>query len=167
MGVEDHKKHARGPANCAVITVSTTRTKRDDISGKTIIGILESAGHTVIFYDIIKDDVSLISSTLEHALEKEGVQAVIINGGTGVGQKDVTFEAVSTFFEKELIGFGEIFRNLSYQEIGSAAILSRAVAGSYKGKIIFCLPGSTNACKLAMQKLIVPELGHIVYELNR
>jgi molybdenum cofactor biosynthesis protein B len=167
MGVEDHKKHAHGPVNCAVITVSTTRTKKDDISGKTIISILESGGHTVIFYDVIKDDVSLISQALDHSLEKEGIRAVVINGGTGIGQKDVTVEAVTPYLEKELVGFGEIFRNLSYQEIGSAAILSRAVAGAHKGKIIFCLPGSTNACKLAMQKLIVPELGHIVYELNR
>ena len=167
MGVEEHKKHAHGPVNCAVITVSTTRTKKDDISGKTIIGILETQGHTVIFYDVIKDDVSLISGALEHSLQKEGVQALIINGGTGISQKDVTIEAVKPYLEKELMGFGELFRSLSYQEIGSAAILSRAVAGAHKGKIIFCLPGSTNACKLAMQMLIVPELGHMVYELNR
>lgn len=167
MGVEEHKKHAHGPVTCAVITVSTTRTKKDDISGRTIIGILESAEHIVLFYDLIKDDVSLISSKLGHALENEGVQAVIINGGTGVGQKDVTIEAVSPYIEKELVGFGEIFRNLSYVEIGSAAILSRAIAGACKGKMIFCLPGSTNACKLAMNKLIVPELAHIIYELNR
>jgi molybdenum cofactor biosynthesis protein B len=167
LGVEEHKKHAHGPVNCAVITVSTTRTKDNDISGKTIIGILETKGHTVLFYDLIKDDISLISSSLEHALEKEGVQAVIINGGTGIGEKDVTIEAIESFLEKELVGFGEIFRYLSFKEIGSAAILSRATCGTYMGKVIFCLPGSTNACKLAMQRLIVPELGHIVYELNR
>jgi molybdenum cofactor biosynthesis protein B len=167
LGIEEHKKHAHGPVNCAVITVSTTRTKDNDISGKTIIGILESGGHTVLFYDLVKDDMTQITSSMEHALDKEGVQAVIINGGTGIGKKDVTIEAIEPFLEKELVGFGEMFRYLSYKEVGSPAILSRAGAGSYMGKIIFCLPGSTNACKLAMQKLIVPELGHIVYELNR
>ncbi len=167
MGYEEHKKHAHGPVNCAVITVSTTRTKDNDISGKSIIGFLEGNGHTVLYYEVVKDDKSKISWSLEHNLKEEGVQAIIINGGTGIGKKDVTIEAVSPYLEKKLVGFGEIFRYLSFKEINSPAILSRAIAGVSKGKIVFCLPGSTNACKLAMEQLIVPELGHIVYELKK
>lgn len=167
MGVLEHKKHAHGSVNCAVITVSSTRSKENDVSGKTIINLLEGNGHTVLYYDVIKDDITAIKASLDHNLNEQGVQAIILNGGTGIGKKDVTIEAVESFFEKELVGFGEIFRTLSYKEIGSAAMLSRASAAVALGKIIFCLPGSTNACKLAMEKLIVPELGHIVYELNR
>jgi molybdenum cofactor biosynthesis protein B len=167
LGYKEHKKHAHGPVNCAVITVSTTRTKDNDISGKNIIGFLEGNGHIVLYYDIIKDDVSKISQSLEHSLTEEGVQAIIINGGTGIGEKDVTVEAVTPYLEKELVGFGELFRYLSFKEINSPAILSRAIAGVAKGKIVFCLPGSTNACKMAMEKLIIPELGHIVYELEK
>jgi molybdenum cofactor biosynthesis protein B len=167
MGVEEHKKLAYKSVNCAVITVSTTRTKENDVSGKTIISLLEGNGHTVLYYDVISDDMSLISQSLEHAIEKEGVQAVILNGGTGIGKSDVTIEALKPLLEKELVGFGELFRYLSYKEVGSPSILSRAIAGVSKGKIIFCLPGSTNACKLAMEKLILPELGHMVYELSK
>lgn len=167
MGYEEHKKHAHAHVNCAVITVSTTRTKDNDVSGKGIIGFLEGNGHTVLYYDIVKDDVSKISWSLAHALNEEGIAAVIINGGTGIGKMDVTVEAVAPFLEKELVGFGELFRYLSFKEIKSPAILSRAIAGVSKGKIVFCLPGSTNACKMAMEQLIIPELGHIVYELNR
>jgi molybdenum cofactor biosynthesis protein B len=167
IGVEEHKKHAHKSVNCAVITVSTTRNKESDVSGKTIISLLEGNGHTVLYYDLISDDKSLILQSLEHTIEKEGVQAVVLNGGTGIGKTDITIEALKPILEKELVGFGELFRYLSYKEVGSPAILSRAVAGVSKGKIIFCLPGSTNACKLAMEKLILPELGHIVYELSK
>jgi molybdenum cofactor biosynthesis protein B len=165
--VEEHKKHAHKSVNCAVITVSTTRTKENDVSGKTIISLLEGNGHTVLYYDVVSDDISLILQSLEHSIEKEGIQAVVLNGGTGIGKSDVTTEALKPLLEKELVGFGELFRYLSYKEVGSPAILSRAIAGVSKGKIIFCLPGSTNACKLAMEKLILPELGHIVYELSK
>jgi molybdenum cofactor biosynthesis protein B len=167
LGVLEHKKHAHGSVNCAVITVSSTRSKENDVSGKTIISLLEGNGHTVLYYDVVKDDISAIQSSLDHNLKEQGVEAIILNGGTGIGKKDVTMEAVESFLEKELVGFGEIFRYLSYKEIGSAAILSRATAGVAMEKIIFCLPGSTNACKLAMEKLIIPELGHMVYELSK
>jgi molybdenum cofactor biosynthesis protein B len=165
--VEEHKKHAYKSVNCAVITVSTTRTKADDGSGKAIISLLEGNGHTVFYYDVISDNKSLILQSLEHVIEEEGVQAIILNGGTGIGKADVTIETLKPILEKELVGFGELFRYLSYKEVGSPSILSRATAGVSKGKIIFCLPGSTNACKLAMEKLILPELGHMVYELSK
>ena len=140
MGVEEHKKHAHKSVNCGVITVSTTRTKENDVSGKTIISLLEGNGHTVLYYDVIPDDISLITSSLEHVQENVGVSAVILNGGTGIGKSDVTIEALRPLLEKKLVGFGELFRDLSYKEVGSPAILSRAVAGVSKGKIIFCLP---------------------------
>ncbi len=167
MGIEEHKKHAHKSVNCGIITVSTTRTKENDVSGKTIINLLEGNGHTVLYYDVIPDDISSITSSLEHAQENEGISAVIINGGTGIGKSDVTIEALKPLMEKKLVGFGELFRYLSYKEVGSPAILSRAIAGVSKGRMIFCLPGSTNACKLAMENLILPELGHIVYELSK
>jgi molybdenum cofactor biosynthesis protein B len=167
LGYKEHKEHAHGTVNCAVITVSTTRTKDNDISGKSIIGFLEGSSHTVLYYEVVKDDISKITMALEHNLNEEGVQAIIFNGGTGIGKKDVTIEAVSSYLEKELIGFGELFRYLSFKEIKSPAILSRAIAGVSRGKVVFCLPGSTNACKMAMKQLIIPELGHIMYELEK
>jgi molybdenum cofactor biosynthesis protein B len=167
LGYKEHKEHAQEFVNVGIITVSTTRTKDDDISGKTIITQLESKGHTIVYYDIVKDDILQVRGAIEHALEKQGLDAVILNGGTGVSKKDMTIEAVEPFIEKELVGFGEIFRYLSYKEIGSPAVLSRTVAGVSEGRIIICLPGSTNACSLAMEKLVLPELGHMVYEAGR
>ena len=167
MGFEEHKKHAHGPVNCAIITVTSTRSKEDDLSGKAIMALLEAKGHTVAGYNIIKDDIPMIQAQVEGSLNDRGMEAIIINGGTGIGSKDVTIEAVKPFLEKELVGFGELFRHLSYKEIGSPAIMSRALAGVAKGKIIICLPGSTNACKLAMENLILPELGHMVHEIGK
>jgi molybdenum cofactor biosynthesis protein B len=167
MGFEEHKKHAHGPVTCAVITVSSTRNRENDTSGKSIISLLESKGHTMANYAIIKDDMAMIGTEVEKNLSSQNVQAIIINGGTGIGGKDVTIEAVKSFLDKELVGFGELFRHLSYKEIGSPAIMSRALAGVASGKIIICLPGSTNACKLAMENLILPELGHMVHEIGK
>jgi molybdenum cofactor biosynthesis protein B len=121
----------------------------------------------VVHYSLVKDDISEIRKALEDIMENRNIQAIILNGGTGISKKDVSIEAVKPFLKKELVGFGELFRYLSYKEIGSPAILSRAIAGVAKGKIIICLPGSTNACKLAMENLILPELGHMVYEVGR
>ena len=167
MGFEEHKKHAHGPVGCAVITVSSTRSQEDDTSGKAIMSLLESKGHTVTNYAITKDDKAMIGVEVENNLSKRNVQAIIINGGTGIGGKDVTIEAIKPFLEKELVGFGELFRYLSYKEIGSPAIMSRALAGVASGKVIICLPGSTNACTLAMENLILPELGHMVHEIGK
>jgi len=167
MGFEEHKKHAHGPVNCAVITVSSTRSQEDDISGKTITSLLESKGNTVVHYAIIKDDIELIREEVEKNLVNGEVQAIIINGGTGIGGGDVTIEAIKPLMQKELVGFGELFRYLSYKEIGSPAIMSRAMAGVAGGKIAICLPGSTNACTLAMENLVLPELGHMVHEIGK
>jgi molybdenum cofactor biosynthesis protein B len=167
MGFEEHKKHAHSPVNCAVITVSSTRSQKEDISGKAIMALLEAKGHTVSNYTVTKDDMAMIGDEVEKNLNTGSVQAIIINGGTGIGNKDVTIEAVKPFLKKELVGFGELFRHLSYKEIGSPAIMSRALAGIASGKIIICLPGSTNACTLAMENLILPELSHMVYEIGK
>ncbi len=167
LGIEEHKKHAHSKVNCAIITVSTSRTKENDESGKIIGDLLKSDGHSVVHYNLVKDDITKIREEIEIIMKNQEIQAMILNGGTGIGKKDVTIEAVKPFLDKELKGFGELFRYLSYKEIGSPTILTRATAGVGKGNIIFCLPGSTNACKLAMEKLILPELGHMVYEVEK
>lgn len=150
--------------NCAVITVSDTRTPESDRSGSTLIALLTEANHHIKHYSIIKDEPKEIIALLS-SLGNE-VQAVIINGGTGIASRDTTYDALSNLLEKTLPGFGEIFRYLSYLEIGSRAMASRAVAGVYGSKIIFSLPGSTNAVKLATEKLILPELIHLVKQLK-
>ncbi len=167
MGVDEHREKAPKSVDFAVITVSDTRTEADDLSGKTIIEIMSSFGHRCLRKVIVKDDGSGIQMALRELMEDPRVRAVIVNGGTGVAKRDVTLEAVEEYQEKELPGFGELFRALSYQEIGSAAMLSRAKAYVSEGKPVFCLPGSRNAVALAVGKLIAPELGHLVWEANR
>lgn len=129
--------------------------------------MLKDAGHSVLSYQLIKDEPSKIKSAIKKAVANKKIQAIIINGGTGIAKRDSTFEAVDGMLEKRLEGFGEIFRALTYQEIGSPAIMTRATAGTYKGRIIFSTPGSENAVRLAMEKLILPELGHILQQLSK
>jgi len=167
MGVEDHRSKAPKSVSFAVITVSDTRTDADDLSGNSIIQLMEHAGHKSIRKAIVRDEVEAIQRVLRELLEDPRIQVVIINGGTGVARRDVTLEAVEHFEEKLLPGFGEIFRALSYDEIGSAAMMSRAAAFISEGKIVFCVPGSEKAARLATEKLIVPEAGHLVWEANR
>jgi molybdenum cofactor biosynthesis protein B len=160
----DKKKLSLG---CAVITVSDTRTKEDDYSGAYLVENLKKAAHQVVYYEIIADEASQIGAVLEQVLQVTGnLDVLIFNGGTGIAPRDTTYDALSVKLEKTLPGFGELFRYLSYQEIGSRAIASRAVAGTYKGKLIFSLPGSTQAVKLAMEKLIEPELVHLIIQLK-
>lgn len=129
--------------------------------------MLRDAGHSVLSYLIVKDEPSKIKAAIKKAVANKKVQAIIINGGTGIAKRDSTFEAIEDLLEKRLDGFGEVFRALTYQEIGSPAIMTRATAGTYKGRIIFSTPGSENAVKLAMEKLILPELGHILQQLSK
>ncbi|MFN3527965.1 MAG: molybdenum cofactor biosynthesis protein B [Candidatus Altarchaeaceae archaeon] len=150
----------------AVITVSDTRNEENDYSGKFIMKILKENNHEVVYYKILKDDYYEIKKEILKISTQE-IDGIIINGGTGISKRDRTFDAVKSLIEKEIYGFGEIFRMLSYQEIGSAAIMSRACAGIINGKIIFSIPGSTEAVKLAMEKLIIPEISHILFEINR
>lgn len=146
---------------CAVITVSDTRLPAQDSSGQTIQSQLIAAGHQVARYEIVPDEPLIIQATLQQLGEQRGIQAVIFNGGTGIAPRDTTYDAIQALLDKELPGFGEIFRALSYQEIGSRAIASRATAGTYRNLIVFSLPGSTNAVTLGMEKLILPELVHL------
>ncbi len=146
---------------CAVITVSDTRLPAQDSSGQTIQSQLIAAGHQVARYEIVPDEPLIIQTTLQQLGEQRGIQAVIFNGGTGIAPRDTTYDAIQALLDKELPGFGEIFRALSYQEIGSRAIASRATAGIYRNLIVFSLPGSTSAVILGMEKLILPELVHL------
>jgi molybdenum cofactor biosynthesis protein B len=133
-----------------------------DVSGDTIVASLKKAGHEVLFKRIISDDKAMIEHSVKSMLDNPGVDAAIFSGGTGITPTDVTIEAVAPFFEKELPGFGEIFRRLSYDKVGSAAVISRAVAGVAKGKALFCIPGSPDAVRISVERLILPETPHIV-----
>ena len=168
MGVEEHKKHGADlKLYCGVITVSDTRGHLNDISGKAIIDSLSAAGHMPLYYKVVRDDKDAIKAEVEMALAQEGLKAIVINGGSGIGPRDVTIEAVAPLLDKELPGFGELFRMLSFEEIGSAAMMSRATAGIARGIPVFVLPGSPKAVALAVEKLIIPELGHLIHELTR
>lgn len=150
-----------------VITCSDTRTPETDTSGRLIRTLLEERGHTVVGQHLVKDDPAQIQLWIARGTADDRVQAIIINGGTGISRRDSTFEAVDEMLEKRLDGFGEIFRLLTYQTLGSPAIMSRATAGVIKGRVLFSVPGSENAVRLAMEKLILPELGHLVEELTK
>jgi molybdopterin adenylyltransferase len=160
-----HEHRRRGPARvpCAVITVSDTRTLRTDLSGRAIVRALARAGHPVVDRRIVRDEPRAVAARLR-ALGRRGgeARAVILTGGTGLAPRDRTYEAVARLLEKRIDGFGELFRMLSYEAIGPAAILSRAVAGTYRGRIVFSLPGSEAAVRLALRRLILPVLAHAV-----
>lgn len=151
--------------NCAVITVSDTRTIDTDKSGQLIKELLTEIGQKIDYYNIIKDEPEQIKQELEIINNKE-IQVVIFNGGTGIAPRDTTYDVLEGLLEKTLPGFGELFRFLSYDEIGSRAMASRATAGIYRSKIIFSLPGSSNAVKLGLEKLILPEIQHLVKQIN-
>ncbi|MGK7875011.1 MAG: molybdenum cofactor biosynthesis protein B [Xenococcaceae cyanobacterium] len=161
-----HPDIAAIAVNCAVITVSDTRSIETDRSGKLIKQLLLEAGHQVGTYTIVKDEPTQIQAQLAQLCHRPDIDALIFNGGTGIAPRDTTYDALENLLEKTLPGFGELFRFLSYQEIGSRAIASRAVAGVYRQKLVFSLPGSFNAVKLALEKLILPELAHLVRQLG-
>lgn len=164
---EQRAQHEVGRAiRCGVITISDTRTPATDTSGAAARAALEAAGHVVAGYAVVPDEPAQIVA-LVRELAGQGCQAIITSGGTGITRRDSTFEAIDGLLEKRLPGFGELFRMLSYQEIGAAAMLSRATAGLFGGAVIFCLPGSTGAVRLALERLIVPELPHLVWETIR
>jgi molybdenum cofactor biosynthesis protein B len=154
-------------AAIAVLTVSDTRTTETDRSGPVALRLLEEGGHRVFDYAILPDEPDLVRQRVEHWLDEKDCDGVVLNGGTGISVRDRTFEAISGLLDKTLDGFGELFRALSFEEIGAAAMLSRAVGGVARGKLVFSLPGSTPAVELAMRRLIVPELGHLLGQLRR
>jgi molybdenum cofactor biosynthesis protein B len=162
----EHKAHAPAKVATYVVTCSDSRSLAQDETGELIAQALGRAGHPVAGRKVVRDEPSAIHAALEEA-QATGARAVIFNGGTGMGRRDQTFETLRPLFEKELLGFGELFRALSFREIGSPAMLSRATAGSFQGIMLFLLPGSPQAAGLAMERLILPELGHLVRELAR
>ncbi|HVN85197.1 MAG TPA: MogA/MoaB family molybdenum cofactor biosynthesis protein [Candidatus Binatia bacterium] len=160
MTAHAHQHHGVVHVGCGVITVSDTRTAATDTSGAKIRELLESHGHRVEWYAILKDEPARIAQAVRDA--PAAAEVLILNGGTGVARRDTTYEAITELLDKEITGFGELFRMLSYEQVGAAAMLSRATAGVAGRRVIFSLPGSTAAVELAMTKLILPELGHVV-----
>lgn len=165
MSVIDHKKESLC-VKVMVVTISDTRTKKTDKSGQKMLELLKPQ-HQVVAYDIVKDDKQAIQHLLQQGCEDPRVQVILMNGGTGIAKRDVTFDILQAQIERPIPGFGELFRMISFEEIGSAAMLSRASAGIIQETVIFSIPGSTNAVSLAMGKLILPELAHLVHEINK
>jgi len=163
----EHKAHAPRSIGCFVLTISDSKAPETDTSGALIRELLAAAGHAVAGHAIVRDEPAEVTAVILRGAGDPAIQAFVLTGGTGVTSRDSTFEAVEALLDKRLTGFGELFRMLSYQEVGAAAMLSRAQAGVVKGRALFSLPGSPNACRLALEKLILPELGHIVREIAR
>jgi molybdenum cofactor biosynthesis protein B len=159
-----HRRDAQAKVVTVVITVSDTRTPESDTGGALVAELLSGAGHCVALREIVKDEAAAIAGALQVALDRDDVQAVIFTGGTGVAPRDVTPDTIEPLLDRLVPGFGEFFRALSYEEIGSAALLSRALAGLVAGRVVFVMPGSRGAVKLAMEKLVLPELGHLAAE---
>lgn len=165
MSEHDLRRHVR--AGFAVLTVSDTRNEKTDESGKIAKELISDKGHQVLAYKIIGNEKSLIQTTVKEILQNPEINVIVTIGGTGISRRDLTVESMSELLDKKIEGFGELFRSLSYREIGEAAMISRVTAGTINGKIVFCLPGSKNAVGLALNKLILPGLGHIIKEANR
>ena len=165
--VHKHRESAPERVRVAVLTISDTRTPETDTGGDVIEELMRGAGHEVVRRGIVRDEPARIRTELVDLLASPDVDAVVTTGGTGISARDTTYEVVDRMLDKKLDGFGEIFRVLSYEEIGAAAVLSRAVAGAVGTKLVASLPGSRNAVRLAVEKLLAPELSHIVFELKK
>jgi molybdopterin adenylyltransferase len=164
---DEHKATAPKSIGCFVLTISDTKTPDTDTSGGVIRELLASAGHRVVDSAIVRDEPAEVARIVRQACARDAVQAVLMTGGTGVTSRDSTYEAIEALLDKRLPGFGELFRMLSYQEIGPAAMLSRAQMGIHARRIVVSMPGSPNACRLALEKLLIPELPHLVREVSR
>jgi molybdenum cofactor synthesis domain len=167
MGYHEHKKLDNKNIGCAVLVTSDSRTEETDESGKLIKQRLLDKGHQVVHYCILKNDATMLKNKINELIKQDAVQVIITSGGTGLSHKDVTIDTIQPMLEKKLDGFGELFRQLTYQELGTASIMSRATAGVINGKIIICFPGSLGAATLAMDKIILSEIGHLVREATR
>lgn len=166
--VEQHRREAPSTVSCMIITVSDTRDESTDKSGALLRELLEDAGYKIRGYQIVKDDYEEIQSAIRTGASDPEIEAVLLNGGTGIALRDTTYEAVRDLLTKEMHGFGELFRYLSFTEdIGTAAILSRAIAGVYGQTAVFSMPGSSGAVKLAAKRIIIPELGHVMREIYK
>jgi len=168
MSYEQHQTSAKSiTARCAIVTLSDTRTLETDVGGKRVADLLRGDGHAIVEHRVIPDDAGGFRVVLEELLGRADVDAILTTGGTGIGQRDLAIGVIESLIESPLPGFGELFRMLSWDQIGSGAILSRATAGVARGKPIFALPGSPAAVELAMSKLILPELRHVLHELRK
>lgn len=167
MGLEEHRKRGPESVGFAIITVSDTRSPEDDVTGRLLREALKKAGHVELMYRVVGDEVEAVRQAVKDALSMDGVEVVLLDGGTGISRRDVTVEALEPILEKTMPGFGELFRSLSFQEIGPAAMLSRAVAGVASERLIIALPGSVAAARLALERLILPELGHLIWEVRK
>ena len=163
----EHKATAPRAVGCWVLTVSDTKTPETDTSGMLIRKLLTEAGHPVVGSSIVRDEPKDVQRVIREACASDAVKVVIATGGTGITSRDSTYEAIDAMLDKRLPGFGELFRMLSYQEIGAAAMLSRAQLGIHARRIVVSLPGSPNACRLALEMLLIPELPHLVREVSR
>jgi molybdenum cofactor biosynthesis protein B len=163
----EHKEASPETVTCAVLVISDSRTEKTDKSGALLKEKLSQGGHRVADYAILKNDSNAVRQKIQELLARDEIQVIITSGGTGVSRRDITVETVTPLLEKTLDGFGELFRTLSYMEIGTASMMSRAVAGVTGGKIILCIPGSLGAAKLAVEKIFLPEIGHMVREATR
>lgn len=168
MGAEEHRQRAgKGPVTIAIVTVSDTRTPETDENRSYIEARMAELGHQVAAYRLIKDEPDQVTAVIEELCAMPGVQMVLFNGGTGISPRDTTYDVVSRYLEKALPGFGELFRMISYEQVGAAAMFSRATAGVYKGTLVVSMPGSPNAVKTALEKLIIPEINHLAWEIAR
>jgi len=167
MNGHHHAHEAPDHIRAFILTVSDTRTVETDSSGRLIRSLLQEGGHHVVDHEIVRDDFGAIQEAVRREIEDPRTQVIILTGGTGISPRDVTFEAIRGLLEKELPGYGELFRMLSYAEIGAATILSRAIAGIAKSTLVIATPGSSNAVRLAMEKIILPEVGHLLREATK
>ena len=163
----EHRATAPRSIGCWVLTVSDTKTPETDTSGQLIRTLLADAGHRVVGSSIVRDEPKDVQRVIREACANDEVRAVLVTGGTGVTSRDSTYEAIEALLDKRLPGFGELFRMLSYQEIGAAAMMSRAQLGVHARRIVVSMPGSPNACRLALEKLVIPELSHLIREVSR
>jgi molybdenum cofactor biosynthesis protein B len=168
MSADLHREQAgHGPVTVAIVTVSDTRTPDTDKNKQYLETRLAELGHRVAAYRLIKDEPDQVAEALDELCALPDIQIVLFNGGTGIAPRDTTYDVISQRLEKDLPGFGELFRMLSWDEVGAAAMLSRAAAGVYRGRLVVSMPGSTNAVKTAMEKLILPEINHLAWEITR
>jgi molybdopterin adenylyltransferase len=167
QSVEEHRGTSPTALQCGVITVSDTRTLATDTGGAELIRLLESAGHTVLLREIVRDEPQIIQQLITAWSQQTSLDCILLTGGTGISSRDQTYETISQLLTKPLPGYGELFRMLSFAEIGAAAMLSRAIGGLCGNKILLTMPGSPHAVRLAMEKLILPEIKHLVREARR
>jgi len=165
--MSEHRRDQKVNANIALIITSNTRTINTDETGKLAIELLEKEGHEVSSYVIVPNEEDKITEAYDESLRSEKIQVIITSGGTGISIVDKTVDTISTTFEKEMPGFGELFRRLSFDEIGPSSTFSRSTAGLKNGKLVYCLPGSKGAMRTALKKIILPTIGHLIWEVNR